>query len=326
MGSGGPAVASGSSPSGPQALPAQPPACPVCGTVVPDPNVAVLCASCGALVAARARQAVWASLAALAASLLGLLIAGVAIKLTVGASTAVVSTVIAVIAVAGLLGVAGGLGLRHVIGQVAARESSVARKFLVKSERIALAAAGALVVAALGLGYFVYRPLSIRPGIERAFQDRLGEFLNLPVDAGAPVDPQVVGPPRIRGKVLVLNHAGDYPGAPAGTLADAHFALPRELRAATPEEVGTVVWLDLEDRLVGYLTTAGDTGLGDELHTAVATATLIHLGTPPVVVDRQANLEGDEDVPPGRPRGRPAYRPPPVKVVLNYLLSLPREP
>jgi predicted RNA-binding Zn-ribbon protein involved in translation (DUF1610 family) len=331
--SSGAAVASSSSPSTPPKPSAdkpaadRPPVCPSCGAEVADPAVAMLCGSCGALVATRARQAVRMSLAALGISALGLIGGGIAIVATVGAERSVVYTVVALVALAGAIGVAGGAGLRHVVRLVAARESLLGRKFLVRAERIGLSAFGVLLLAGAGLAYFVFlRPLSVRAVMEQSFEGRLAPFLTLAIDPAAPLDPEKTGPPRIKGKVLIVNHQteeGSFPGAVPGRLADAHFALPKDLRAEGPDEVGTVVWLDFRREFSGYYGSQDEEDAG---YTLVANALVIHVGNPPVLVDRRIDFAGGLPPQVQPVRNQPAYGPPPVQAVVDYLLALPREP
>jgi len=73
-------------------------------------------------------------------------------------------------------------------------------------------------------------------------------------EAGKAVDAE--GGPYIRGKVLVLRPDEVEPedGDQHFMMNIAYFGLPEELRAATPEEVGTVVWVRCGEKAVGTYT------------------------------------------------------------------------
>jgi hypothetical protein len=85
----------------------------------------------------------------------------------------------------------------------------------------------AVALACLG-GYWGVLALARTRSLE-PFKPHMAEYL-------APAGPVAAGP--VRGKVVVLDRAtGDFDW-------DVFFALPDDMRAARPDEVGTVVWLD----------------------------------------------------------------------------------
>jgi hypothetical protein len=80
-------------------------------------------------------------------------------------------------------------------------------------------------------------------GVKTAFADFSAEIPGERDESGA----------YLTGKVVVINRLGydilnsqDWREVESGRVADLHFSLPAELRASTPEQVRTVVWLGCE--------------------------------------------------------------------------------
>lgn len=137
------------------------------------------------------------------------------------------------------------------------------RKLLLGLGALALLVGGAFYGCGPG------SPRSIRS----AFEGNLQGFLDIPDLEGFPVPDDVPGRDSLddvrrlvqrnqlplgyrRGRMLVLDRK-------AGKIDDLHFALPRDVRARTPEEVGTVVWIDKERVLMGsYSGPPGTEGKG----------------------------------------------------------------
>src|SRR5207248_1841027 len=91
---------------------------------------------------------------------------------------------------------------------------------------------------ALGLG-LAYIFLDVIPRHKKApFQNHLNEYTSS-------VSRTLPGEPYIKGKVILINKKENK-------VDDLFFSLPEELRPSTPEEVGTVVWLEWGERQVGY--------------------------------------------------------------------------
>jgi hypothetical protein len=116
----------------------------------------------------------------------------------------------------------------------------------------------------------------------------------------------------LRGKVIVVN-TGDKE-----VDCDVFFELPSELRAATPEEVGTIVRLKWGTKMVGmYVSGRGSEGAADAQTCEV---TVIDKSIPAIVAWR--SFQGDD--PPMHFTGA-RTGPKPVKAVVDFITSLPRE-
>jgi len=99
------------------------------------------------------------------------------------------------------------------------------RKRKLRSWQAALLVGAPIVLLlAFAVGYYLYRESRLAP-----FKPYLSEYLSFSVAQQ--------GEPYIRGKVITVDTRSKAPD-------HLYFDLPKELRAAQPEEVGTVVWVE----------------------------------------------------------------------------------
>ena len=173
------------------------------------------------------------------------------------------------------------------------------------SWRIRLVMLTVVAAALTGLGAYwgvlgVIRSNSLAP-----FKPHLAEYL-------APAGPVAAGP--LRGKMIVVDKAtGEVDW-------DVFFALPNQLRAARPEEVGTVVWLEYgreQDKHYSY----GQQHLPAFRQTC--TVRVIDQADRHVIanaVERGGDPPGEIDE-----NAKEGVGPKPTKEVVNYLKTLPRQ-
>ena len=135
--------------------------------------------------------------------------------------------------------------------------------------------------------------------------------------AGKAVDAE--GGPYIRGKVLVLRPDEVEPedGAINWRMNIVYFGLPEELRATTPEEVGTLVWVRCGEKAVGTYTDGTSAYQGYCVVTVTDWTLRSTVG--------QQLFEGIEPKsyktgPGSRHAGEPATR-----LIVEWLASLPRK-
>jgi hypothetical protein len=117
--------------------------------------------------------------------------------------------------------------------------------------------------------------------------------------------------PRIKGKVVVVDRK-------ARLLDDLHWDLSGSVRADTPDEVGTVVWLDWGSEAIGSYNT------GRVATIVTCTVSVIDHASHTVLARKV--FKGDE--PPyhvSRPKGEtgPIAGPKPTGSIVTYLESLP---
>jgi len=237
----------GSSGSGGRAVLDRVETCPACGERNPDPDRGTFCPACGALLSPRSRGLRRAGLGALlgggASVLLGLLALILSGARGDGPSPTILTVGLFLLGAAVALGGAG--VLRRVARDAAQRESPAARKFLDATDAALIGLLTLFVLSSAALAYLAFvHPTTIRPGIEAAFEGRLAPFLEPPAEDN--LNP-AAAPPPLAPKLLVLDREANLTGIPSvrpGRPATMHFLLTPSLRAARPEEVGTIVWLD----------------------------------------------------------------------------------
>jgi hypothetical protein len=119
----------------------------------------------------------------------------------------------------------------------------------------------------------------------------------------------------IRGRVLPIVHQPES-GRGVGVAPDLYWALPRGVRARTPDEVGTVVWLDWEEKTI----TGPYNGFVDQV-------TGIQYVCKVTLIDKRANrklaertFRGSDPTGSGRFQGDK-----PHKEIVDYLKGLPHK-
>jgi len=142
------------------------------------------------------------------------------------------------------------------------------------------------------------------------FQAHLSEYITI---SGLTSEPspegQYIRGPYIRGKAIIMDTKDNK-------IDDIFFNLPDDLVAATPEEVGTVVWLKWANVLVGHYTPSGASG-----YKRTCEVTLIDMLEKAVI--NKKTFTGSSP-PSSKTSGGDAYGSKPTGDVIDYLKSLPR--
>jgi len=295
--------------------------CPACGEHNPDPDRGVFCPACGALLSPRNRLLHRAGLGALIGGAAGVVLGLVALTLMGGAPGE--GTLPAALTVGlfllGAVAALGGAGvLRRVAKDAAQRESPAARKFLDSTDAALIGLLTMFLLSSAVLAYlaFVY-PAGMQPRLEAAFEGRLAPFLEPPVEDN--VDPAAAAPP-LAPKLLVLDRQANLPAIPGvrpGELAAVHFLLSPSLRAARPEQIGTVVWLDWRANRVSSYSS------GKEAYEVACDVTVLDAAGRRVLARR--TFDGGPP-PPQVPRGEDGYGAPPAAEIVAWLRGLAAQP
>lgn len=173
-----------------------------------------------------------------------------------------------------------------------------------------------ILLAAVGFGIVFFGFLYAKALFEhiklRPFQPYIGEYTNLPKLK------EINTTPYVKGKIITVNTSKN-------TLDDpVYFKLPKDLRAAKPEEVETIVWLE-RDRLQ-----TGSYGVLPAF-TQVCQVTIIDKSQQ-VILARKL-IEGSEPPSEVEVESYEASKLPseykrtgslPVKEVVDFLIKLPR--
>lgn len=137
------------------------------------------------------------------------------------------------------------------------------------------------------------------------FKSHLSEYASM--SGLKPISPTVS--PYIKGKVIVID-------IDEKDIDDCFFDLPSDLRAASPEEVGTVIWLDWGEVLIGrYTDGAGGYQITckvtviDKAKTAIVGEATFKGSEPPSVKSGSGDRTGDK----------------PTDDVSDYIKTLPRQ-
>jgi hypothetical protein len=173
-----------------------------------------------------------------------------------------------------------------------------------------------LLVIALGVGGFFGIRYLVRQGELSAFTNRLAEY-TAPPQKEAQTEPNPQGGPPfanpqrgyVKGKVIPVDLANQK-------IDWFYYDLPDDLKARTPEQVGTVVWLEWGERKVGQYGTSGggafvrtcNVTVIDHAQRAIVGRHYIEGGPPPTTSRRGASQYG-------------SY---PTEGIVNYLRGLPR--
>jgi hypothetical protein len=156
-----------------------------------------------------------------------------------------------------------------------------------------------LLSASAAFYYFVGRhEQKIKP-----FKDRLPEY--------TAITRTQVGDPYLKGKIIAIDKNRNI-------IDKLYYDLSEELRANTPEEVGTIVWLQCDENVVGYY---GSTQTeGSEATYWTCDVTIIDKSIPAILEKR--NFAGAP--PPSKSAGSGTGGKP-TKEIIDYLVSLPRK-
>jgi hypothetical protein len=158
------------------------------------------------------------------------------------------------------------------------------------------------IFAILGIGFVVNQ--TVRGVQSDPFKNNLAEYTNT-----GSFKEQVGATPYIKGKIVVVNKADIK-------VDDPYFDLPEDVKAVKPEEVGTIVWVTYDPRLVGRYTN------GAAGYQYTATVTVIDKANGTIV--GRSSFTGSE--PPSTKKGSgDAYGSKPSDDIKNYLLGLPRK-
>jgi hypothetical protein len=160
-----------------------------------------------------------------------------------------------------------------------------------------------LVIIIAALVFF-----GIRSGFRRLrsapFEKHLSEYASI-----RGLEREQAAEAYIRGKIVAVNRSENQ-------IDDIYFDLPQELRAAQPEEVGTVVWLEWGADRIGMYTD----GAGAYAHTCKVT--IIDMSIPAIIAER--DFRGSR--PPETKSGSGSrYGSKPTDKIVGYLKGLPRK-
>lgn len=286
--------------------------CPTCEAPDPDPQLRGYCNTCGALFRDRIRLN---SRLAQTALLLGVGATAVGALLTLGFSLGWIGLLVFLLGLAGL-----GYGAyalhRHATSLLAAlslRTAPETLRLLSRTDRLSaslLFLFAVIFVACIPYYLYVERPRQRLDAYQEAFAASVPEYLSMvPPDTPIADDAE----PKLLGKAVVVDKQAE-----GGGVSAVHGQLPEEIRAESPTEVGTVVWIDWKEfqygrysaTRVGYRIDAVVTVI-DKANKAVLDRVEFEGGLPP------------ETAPSGSQHG---YGPRPVEQILEYLSNLPRAP
>jgi hypothetical protein len=288
--------------------------CPVCQGLDPDPRGLGFCGLCGTVYRNRISTLLRFAKTAVALAIVLLITASI-VTLGLGFSKLLG---LALFLIGAMLLAAGLYFNRRVANAMLAalglRTAPETMRFLRSTNRLNL-----FVLAFALLGLMAAVPYYLRVVIphrqqalyQAQFASKMSEYLTL-VPADAPVPEEAT--PYINGKILAIDKTNEV-GAPSAV----HVALPEELRAQSPEEVGTVVWVEWKETRFG---TYGDSGI--VAYRIDADVTVID-AVKKVVIARETFQGGDppSTAPAG---GGPGRGPRPVAKIVGYLEQLARTP
>jgi hypothetical protein len=177
---------------------------------------------------------------------------------------------------------------------------------------------GVLLAAVLGLVVFLLVRVAGPPAYNAQFQPLIKESL------GVKAEERGLGA-YIRGKMLLIKHyAPEDTSLPFQDVVDDEVfpAIPRELRATRPADVGTVVVLRWSARPVGHYPGAngGATAMAHTCDVQVIDRSLS------AIVTTQSFVGGEPPASVVSGRGHSFYGTKPVQEIAKYLVGLPREP
>lgn len=185
---------------------------------------------------------------------------------------------------------------------------------------VAIRAVVALLPIGLSFYFFMFRnPLTFKPFEpylnEYLFPDELKErFLGFAPCEWDPTQNCEIYDDKsggyISGKVITINRL-------KGTFDEIFFALPSDLRARTPEEVGTIIWIDCVESVVATYVS------GAKGYSTTCTVTVIDK-TQNLIVAKSQGLVGEK--PPSSKSGVADWHGKrPLKEIIEYIKALPTQ-
>ncbi len=288
--------------------------CPLCDTDNPDLDNRGFCSNCGALFREKIRRRL---LLVKVAALLGVLVTATGAALALAYEYRWIG--LGVFAAGVLPLVFGMLANRQLAGflfeALARRAATDTRRALRTTDRIAVFMLLFFLAAFAGcFPYYLYieRPRQALGDYQIRFKDAVAGYLELvPADALPPVKAQ----PFLEGKAVVIEKTST-----GAALSEVHLALPPEVRAEAPAEVGTVVIVEWTDFAKGEY---GEKGSG--------VLALRVDGNVRIVNYPNKTLLGEETFPGGDPPGEapadggPARGVRPIAKIAGYVAGLKRQ-
>jgi hypothetical protein len=288
--------------------------CPVCQGLDPDPRGRGFCGLCGAVY--RNQVSAMLRFAKIAVAL------GVVLLVTAAIVTLALELnrlLGLALAVGGASLLAGGLFFSRrvssaMLAALGLRTAPETIRLLKSANRLHLVVLALAVLGLMAAGPYYVRvaaPRREQSEYQERFAAHIQQYLSL-VPADAPLSEDAT--PYIRGRIVAIDKT-----AQGGTLSAVHLALPDELRAQSPDDVGTIVLIEWREVRAGIY---GDSGI--VAYRIYADVTIVD-EVKKSVVGRETFVGGDppDTAPSGGGPGRGSQ---PVSEIVTRLEELAQKP